>query len=73
MNPANILAILEIVDRLLKSAGRYAAVARQAAAEGRDVSDAELEALKAEDDAAAASLAAAIAARRAADAGGGGV
>lgn len=72
MNPANILVILEIVDRLMTSASRYAAIARQAAAEGRDVSDDEIKALQGEDDAARATLDAAIAARRAADAAQGG-
>ena len=70
---ANILAVLEIVDRLLTSAGRYAAIARQAAAEGRDVSPAELQALRGEDDAARATLEAAIAAREESDRAAGGV
>lgn len=69
MNANNIFAILSIIDKLLTSAGRYSAIARQAAAEGRDISDAELEALRKEDDAARATLEAAIAARRAAEGG----
>ncbi len=70
MNPANLLIVLEIIDRLLGSAGRYAAMARQAAAEGRDISPDEIKALQGLDDAAKGALDAAIAARRAADAGG---
>ena len=70
MNPANLLIVLEIIDRLIGSAGRYAAMARQAAAEGRDISPEEIKALQGLDDAAAVALDAAIAARRAADAGG---
>lgn len=73
MNPANLLIILEVIDRLLGSAGRYAAMARQAAAEGRDISPEEIKAMQVLDDAAKDSLDAAIAAREAADAGGGGV
>lgn len=73
MNPANLLLILEIVDRLLTSAGRYAALARQAAAEGRDISDDEVKAMQNLDDAAKDALDAAIAARRAQDEAGGGV
>lgn len=68
MNPANLLVVLEIIDRLLGSAGRYAQMARQAAAEGRDISPEEISAMQGLDDAARNALDAAIAARRAADA-----
>lgn len=63
-NAAGVLVILEIIDRLLQSAGRYAALARQAAAEGRDISAEEVKAMQAVDDAAKGALDAAIAARR---------
>jgi len=60
----NPLIILEILDRLLASASKYSAIMRQAAAEGRDVSEAELKQLQADDDAARDKLSALIAAKR---------
>lgn len=64
MNPTNILLILEVIDRLLASAGKYSNLARKAASEGRDITPEELDALKAEDDSAKAELDALIAAKR---------
>ncbi len=61
----NALIVLELLDRLLASASRYSAVIRQAHAEGRDVSDADLKVLQGEDDAAKAKLDALIAAKKA--------
>lgn len=61
--PAVLLA-LQVLDQLLARAGTISALITKAQTEKRDITEAELDALAAEDDAARARLTAAIAAAR---------
>lgn len=60
----NILLLLQAADAALALVQKYQASVAQAVAEGRDVSDTELDGLVADDDAARAALVAEIAKRR---------
>jgi hypothetical protein len=61
----NALLLLNVLVPLLQQANQIGALLAKAQAEGRDVTDAELDTLVAGDDAAKAALAAAIAKARA--------
>lgn len=64
MGTAGIDLAITLALNLLDRAAAYGALVSQAKAEGRDVSNAELDALAAEDDVARKELEAAIAKRR---------
>jgi hypothetical protein len=48
MNPANILMAVDLIAALAQRIGAYSAAVEKARAEGRDLSDAELDALAAQ-------------------------
>lgn len=62
---AGVAVALDLLFGLLDRASAIGALLTKAKGEGRDITDAELDALAAEDDAARAALVAAIAKRRA--------
>ena len=64
MNTANILTALDLVDSLLSRAARWNTAVRDANQEGRDLTDAEVQKLRDDDDAEDAKLVAAIAAKK---------
>lgn len=65
MNPLNILLLLDTITAGLARLGEIGSLIQKARDEGRDVTDAELDDLRAKDDAAKATLDALIAAKRA--------
>lgn len=70
MNPANILLALDTVSALIARATAWNTAVRDASQEGRDLNDAEMAQLKADDDASDARLVQAIALKKAREAAG---
>lgn len=60
MNPVTIDLVLTLMIQMLNRAAEFGALITKARGEGRDISQAELDALVAQDDAARADLQAAI-------------
>lgn len=71
MNAENILLALDTVSTLLARAGAWNTAVRDANQEGRDLNDAEMAQLRADDDAADQRLVAAIEAKKLREAAGG--